>query len=137
MAKKAVICGTSLAAIFFSSVKLVLACSLPDGSTFIENNKSAAQLYFALSLIALAAVSYWYFARKKRGLIIVVLSFVILLLHPALRFGGGGKDCGEFYAESAKWLFGLSLLCFTTSNCSSVKEKKSSQRTFERRQRKG
>ena len=112
MAKKAVICGTSLTAILFSSVKLVLACSLPDGSVFTENNKSTAQFYFALSLIALAVVSYLYFARKKRGLIIVILSFVILLLHPALRFGGGDVDCGEFYAESAKWLFGLSFLCF-------------------------
>jgi hypothetical protein len=107
--KIALILWTSLVVVLCP--KLVLACRTLDGSSSLEAAESTVQFYFLLSFISFVANSFLYLMYKRRGLTVLTASFIILFTFTIIRFNSGMSDCGTFKAESAKWLFGLSILC--------------------------
>lgn len=119
-AKKAFFYGTSLAVILLISSKLVSACQsvvcdngVKSDICSIEINKNAAEWYLNFTLLILIAVSVFYFARKRKGLLTIILCVLATFSPLLLRYLRGNGSCDFLATEIAKWLFYLSLLCLS------------------------
>jgi hypothetical protein len=86
---------------------LTFACSGEGASALIEHNRIITRWFAALSISLLLAMVILYFKRRKKGLPVIVLSLILLALHPAWFYGGGGGDCGMSMVENAQWIMGL------------------------------
>ncbi len=81
---------------------LALACDSDAAPGLIEHNRMIVQRCAVLSIALLAITVVLYFKRHKKGLPVVILSFILLIFHPAWIYGGGGGDCGMSMASGAK-----------------------------------
>jgi hypothetical protein len=95
----------SLTFIFVYSLcsTVVFACSGYGASEFIENNRSLVRFYAVLSAAGFFVSVVLFFLRGRKGLWVVVITFLIMVLHPVWLYGGGGGDCGTSMVSSAKF----------------------------------
>ena len=94
--------GIVLVMLFSSTI--VLACEELPGSNFTANNKTLVVIYAVAAIGALLSTLTLYFVRRRRGLPAVLFSLLFLFFHPVWYFGGGGGDCGMWFAQLAKYI---------------------------------
>ena len=85
----------------------VLACSDESAPGLNAHNRIITQRFAVLSIALLIATVVLYFMRHKKGLPVIILSLIVLVLHPAWHYGGGGGDCGRSMVEDAQWIAGF------------------------------
>jgi cell division protein FtsW (lipid II flippase) len=82
----------------FSS-NIVLACTELSGSNATANNQRLVVIYAVAAIGALLSTLTLYFVRRRKGLPAILFSLVFLSFHPLWYFGGGGGDCGMWFAQ--------------------------------------
>ena len=86
---------------------IALACDSDTAPGLMEHNRIITQRFVVLSIALLLATVILYFKRHKQGLPVIILSLILLVIHPAWFYGGGGGDCGMSMVETAKWVTGF------------------------------
>jgi hypothetical protein len=85
---------------------ITFACSGPGAAAFMEANAVTGYTHAALGFILLLATVALYFLRKKKGLLIIVFSVVVLAVHPAWTIGVVHGDCGTYMVSVVKYSTG-------------------------------
>jgi hypothetical protein len=87
--------------VYSLSATVVLACSGARTDVLIEHNYSLVRLYGGISTALLFVSVVLFFLRERKGLWVVIITSLLLILHPVWTYGGGGGDCGRSKAGSA------------------------------------
>ena len=82
---------------------IAFACSGEGALDLIYHNRFIVQICVALSIVLFVTTVALYFLRGRKGLWVVVASFMLVVFHPAWIYGGGGGDCGVSMANGAKF----------------------------------
>ena len=92
----------SIITILFLLSTSTYACSGEGAPAVILQNKAITLRYAILSIVVILASIALYFLRKRKGLVVVILSLILLTLHPAWGYGEGDPSCGRDMAEGAE-----------------------------------
>ena len=90
----------------FTLPSVTFACSGPGAAALIKANTVTGFTHAAFGFILLLATVAYYFLRKKKGLLIVVFSVAVLVVHPAWTIGAMLGDCGMYMVSAAKYSTG-------------------------------
>jgi hypothetical protein len=82
---------------------IAFACSRERAPDLIYDNLFIVQCCAALSIVFFVTTLVLYFLRGRKGLWVVIASFVLVVFQPAWIYGGGGGDCGRSMASGAKF----------------------------------
>jgi hypothetical protein len=86
------------------SNQVIVACSGSHVDVIIDRNHSMVNLYGAVAVLILAAIIALSFVIGRLGILAILLALVVGFLHPMLRYGGGGGDCGRGFVTLAKYV---------------------------------
>jgi hypothetical protein len=86
------------------SNQVVVACSGSHTDLTIDRNHSIVNSYGAVAVLILAAIIALSLIIGRLGILAILLALVVGFLHPMLRYGGGGGDCGRSFVEVAKYV---------------------------------
>ena len=81
---------------------LAVACSEDTSPGVWEHNRLVVRWLLVLSLVLLTTTAVLYFARHRKGLLVLLPSVLLVIFHPAWIYRGGGGDCGISMAEGAR-----------------------------------
>ncbi|HET6863299.1 MAG TPA: hypothetical protein VFH91_09630 [Pyrinomonadaceae bacterium] len=81
---------------------IAFACS-GETMDLIYHNRLIVQICAALSIVLFVTTVVLYFLRGRKGLWVVVASFMLVVFHPAWINGGGAADCGRSMSSGAKF----------------------------------
>jgi hypothetical protein len=81
---------------------MAAACSEDTSPGVWEHNRVVVRWLLALSLTLLTTTAVLYFARHRKGLLVLLVSVLLIIFHPAWIYRGGGGDCGISMAEGAR-----------------------------------
>ncbi len=80
--------------LMLSAANIVRACSGEFAGDFIRENEFTARIYAVIGVIIVLTTIIFYFLRDKKGLALVIISIMILALHPGWTRGAWVGDCG-------------------------------------------
>lgn len=89
-----------------------MACDGNAAPGLWAHNRLVVRWLLSLSVVLLTATVVLYFARRRKGLVVVLVSLFFVVFHPAWIYRGGGGDCGVSMAEGARNSAILLALCF-------------------------
>jgi hypothetical protein len=82
---------------------IAFACSGDGAGDLIDHNRFIVQICAALSIVLFVSALIFYFLRRKKGLWVLIVSFILVVFQPAWMYGGGGGDCGISMVSHAKF----------------------------------
>ena len=104
--KKILICCSL---ILFGS-NLAYACSGEFAEQAIRESERVAFAFGIVSIIIFLSIVAFYFLRHKKGLPTIIISSIILILHPGWTNGAWIGDCGTSVVNGAMYFTGALFL---------------------------
>ena len=100
------ICRSALITLVLAPMVLGVAkaCSGPGAAELIEHNRSVVNIYGSVAIVGLLGTIGLYVARRRKGLLVILVSLVVGFFHPFWYYGGGGGDCGRTMVERAQYV---------------------------------
>lgn len=110
--RTSLICRTSLTALLLAST--VFACTAVEGADPIGDSNRIAWTLGSFSLVFVVVTIATYYLRNRQGLPSVIISVILLAIHPAWTMSAYIGDCGFAKVDYSKWFtgFGAALLVF-------------------------
>jgi hypothetical protein len=81
---------------------VAVACDGDAAPGLWEHNRLVVRWLLGLSFVLLTTTAVLYFVRHRKGLLVLLASAVLVILHPAWIYRGGGGDCGVSMAQGAR-----------------------------------
>src|SRR5688500_4132036 len=82
---------------------IAFACSGDGAGDLIDHNRFIVQISAALSIVLFVTALMFYFLRRKKGMWVLIVSFILVVFQPAWMYGEGGGDCGISMASHAQF----------------------------------
>jgi hypothetical protein len=81
---------------------VAVACDGDAAPGLWEHYRLVVRWLLGLSFVLLTTTAVLYFARHRKGLPVLLASAILVIIHPAWIYRGGGGDCGVSMAEGAR-----------------------------------
>lgn len=98
-------CGVMFYAVL--SATGVLACTFEEGADPIGANNRIAWTFGFLSGSIVLAIVTGYFLRKRKGRWVIIVSIIMLAIHPAWFLSSRIGDCGNAKVVYSQWFTAL------------------------------